>query len=196
MSNLLEQTMNIKIRPLTPNIGAAIEGVNLNEAIDDRTYSTLHEAFMKHSVLVFRAQYLKPAAQVQFARRWGKPAQQNPLLKQLGDFPEIVQVTKIPKETASTEAWHYDSCYTPAPPKLSMLSAITVPVGGDTMWCNQYEAYERLSPTMKKVLEGLRVRFTALRLGRMVGADAASIPSAVHPIVRTHPETGRKALYV
>ena len=64
------------------------------------------------------------------------------------------------------------------------------------MWCNQYQAYDRLSPTMKRMLEGLRVKFVGLRLGRMMGADAASLPTAVHPLVRTHPETGRKALYV
>ncbi|RZL90171.1 MAG: TauD/TfdA family dioxygenase, partial [Variovorax sp.] len=78
----------------------------------------------------------------------------------------------------------------------SILSAVTVPNGGDTMWCNQYQAYERLSPTMKRMLEGLRVKFVGLRLGRMMGADATSLPTAVHPLVRTHPETGRKALYV
>ena len=186
----------IRIQPLTPPIGARVEGLELNKPFDDATFAELHQAFLDHCVLVFRGQHLGPREQVEFARRWGKPAQQNPLLKQLSDFPEIVQVTKIPKETASTEAWHYDSCYTAAPPKLSILSAICVPTGGDTMWCNQYIAYEQLSATMKNMLEGLRVRFAGLRLGRMVGADEASIPTAVHPLVRTHPETGRKALYV
>jgi taurine dioxygenase len=138
----------------------------------------------------------KPAAQVAFARRWGDPVQQNPLLKGIDGFPELIQVTKIPKETASTEAWHYDSPYTPVPPKISILAAVRVPRGGDTMWCNQYESYERLSPVMKKMLEGLRVRFTGLRLARMMGSDEAKIPSAVHPLVRTHPETGRRALYI
>ena len=82
------------------------------------------------------------------------------------------------------------------PPKISILSALVVPHGGDTMWCNQYQAYDRLSPVMKKMLEGLRVKFTGLRLARMMGAGEDKIPSAVHPLVRTHPETKRKALYV
>src|SRR5690242_6732022 len=99
--------MTIKIKPLTPTTGASVEGLNLNEPMDNAAFSIVREAFLKHCMLVFRGQNLGPRAQVQFARRWGTPAQQNPLLKQLDEFPEIVQVTKIPKATASTEAWHY-----------------------------------------------------------------------------------------
>ena len=188
--------MTPKITPLTGTIGARVEGVDLNSPLGNATFAALHDAFLKHCVLVYRGQFLKPAAQVEFGARWGKPLQSNPLLKPIEGHPEIIQVTKIPKATASTEAWHYDSCYTPVPPKISILAALTVPHGGDTMWCNQYEAYDRLSDTMKKTIEGLRVKFVGLRLGRMMGADSASLPSAVHPLVRTHPETGRKALYV
>jgi taurine dioxygenase len=188
--------MSINVTPLTGTTGARVDGIDLNRPLDNDTFAALHRAFLDHCVLVFRGQHIGPAAQVEFGRRWGKPLQTNPLLKHLEGFPEIVQVTKIPKETASTEAWHYDSCYTPVPPKISILSAITVPRGGDTMWCNQYEAYDRLSPNMKDMLAGLRVKFVGLRLGRMMGADPASLPSAVHPLVRTHPETRRKALYV
>lgn len=188
--------MKLQIVPLTGSIGAAVSGVDLKNPIDDATFEALHTAFLRYCILVYRGQHLGPAAQVAFARRWGEPVQQNPLLKNIDGFPELIQVTKIPKETASTEAWHYDSPYTRVPPKISMLSAICVPRGGDTMWCNQYIAYERLSPVMKHLLEGLHVRFTGLRLARMMGTDAEKIPSAVHPLVRTHPETRRKALYV
>lgn len=188
--------MKPQVTPLTGSIGAAVEGVDLNRPVDAATFEVLHRAFLEHCVLVYRGQNLQPAAQVAFARCWGEPVQQNPLLKHLEGFPELIQVTKIPKETASTEAWHYDSPYTPVPPKITILAAVRVPRGGDTMWCNQYQSYERLSPVMQRILEGLRVRFTGLRLARMLGADEAKIPSAVHPLVRTHPETGRKALYV
>jgi taurine dioxygenase len=188
--------MSINVTPLTGTTGARVDGIDLNRPLDNDTFAALHRAFLDHCVLVFRGQHIGPGAQVDFGKRWGKPLQTNPLLKHLEGFPEIVQVTKIPKETASTEAWHYDSCYTPVPPKISILSAITVPRGGDTMWCNQNEAYDRLSPNMKDMLAGLRVKFVGLRLGRMMGADPASLPSAVHPLVRTHPETRRKALYV
>ncbi len=188
--------MTLKITPLTGSIGARVEGIDLNGPLDDATFETLHSAFLQFQVLVYRGQFISPAAQFEFGRRWGKPLQGNPLLKGIDGFPEIIQVTKVPKETASTEAWHYDSPYTKVPPKISILAAVTVPRGGDTMWCNQYQSYERLSDTMKGVLAGLRVKFVGLRLGRMMGANAADLPVAVHPVVRTHPETGKKALYV
>jgi taurine dioxygenase len=189
--------MTLKITPLTGTIGASVEGIDLNSPLTESQFAQLHEAFLKHCVLIYRGQFLKPSSQHAFAQLWGKPVQENPLLKGIDGFAEIVQVTKIPKETASTEAWHYDSPYTPVPPKISILSAVTVPQGGgDTMWCNQYVAYERLSPAMKKMIEGLRVEFVGLRLGRMMGVAADKLPRAVHPLVRTHPETSRKALYV
>ncbi len=186
--------MTIQIKPLTGSVAAAVTGVDLNQPLDDASFEILHRAFLEHGVLVFRGQQLQPAAQVAFARRWGKPVQGNPLLKGLTEFPELAQVTRIPKETASTEAWHSDSIYTEVPPKISILSAVTIPIGGDTMWCNQYVSYDRLSQAMQRMIEGLRARFSGARLARMTGSD--KVPTAVHPIVRTHPETGRKALYV
>jgi len=192
----MPKTKSLQITPLTGSIGAAIDGVDLSKPIDNATFETIHQAFLDHCMLVFRGQHLDPKALIAFGRLFGELVQQNPLLKDTTGYPELVQVTKIPKETASTEAWHYDSCYTPVPPKISLLSAVTVPRGGDTMWCNQYISYERLSPAMQRMLQGVRVKFVGLRLGRMMGADLKDLPTAIHPIVRTHPETGRKALYV
>jgi taurine dioxygenase len=186
--------MSIRITPLTGSVGGLVEGVNLNESVSRDTFEVLHRAFLDYGVLVFRGQHLQPAAHVEFAKLWGNPAQNNPLDPSVPGCPGLIQVTKIPKETASTEAWHSDSIYTPVPPKISILSAVVVPHGGDTMWCNQYVSYERLSPMMQRTLEGLRVRFAGLRLARMRNID--KVPEAVHPIVRTHPETRRKALYV
>jgi len=186
--------MSIKITPLTGSVGALVEGVNLNEPVDRATFEVLHQAFLDAGVLVWRGQHLRPDAHVAFAQMWGTPAQNNPLDPSVPGYPGLIQVTKIPKATASTEAWHSDSIYTKVPPKISILSSVVVPHGGDTMWCNQYSSYDRLSPTMQRMLEGLRVRFTGLRLARMRGIDA--IPEAVHPMVRTHPETRRRALYV
>jgi alpha-ketoglutarate-dependent taurine dioxygenase len=191
-----EKAMTLQIAPLTGSIGAEVKGTDLNQSVADDTFTALHDAFLQYCVLVFRDQFVGPEAQIAFGRRWGELIQQNPLLKDTAGFPELVQITKIPKATASTEAWHYDSPYTPEPPKISMLSAVRVPHGGDTMWCNQYIAYERLTPTMQKMLEGLRVKFVALRLGRMMGADLKDLPTAIHPLIRTHPETKRKALYI
>lgn len=183
------------VTPLTGSIGAAVDGVRLDEPMDDRTFETLRAAFREHCTLVFRDQYVKPLAQIAFARLWGEPVVTE-MLNPLDGHPEIFQVANVKKETTATEAWHYDGSFTAAPPKISMLSAITTPVGGDTMWSNQYLAYERLSPAMKESLDGLMVRFSGIRLGRMLNVADEDTPTAVHPLVRTHPETGRKALFV
>ena len=187
--------MPLQIRRLTGSIGASIEGVDLNLPLDAAAFATLKRAFLDHCTLVFRGQHITPANQVAFAKCWGEPVV-TAMLKPLDGCPEVVQITKIPKATASTEAWHYDAPFTPVPPKISILSAVTVPHGGDTMWCNQYLAYERLSATMRRLLDDLHVRFRGMRLARMLGVDEKDVPCAVHPLVRTHPETGRKALYI
>ncbi|MCC6592873.1 MAG: TauD/TfdA family dioxygenase [Xanthomonadales bacterium] len=183
------------ITPLTGSIGASVEGIRLEEQLDDATFDALRRAFLEHCMLVFRGQHLAPPAHIAFARRWGEPVV-TAMLKPLDGYPEIVQVTKIPKEAASTEAWHYDAPFVKVPAKISILSAVTVPHGGDTMWSNQYLAYERLSVGLRKMLDGLRMHFRGARLGRMLGVADSDIPSATHPLVRTHPETGRKALYL
>lgn len=189
--------MSLRITPLTGSIGAVVDGVQLNEPLPGTTFDALRQAFLDHCTLVFRGQHLRPAAQVAFARHWGEPVVTAMLKsKSLGDYPEIVQISDIPKETSATEAWHYDAPFVEVPPKISMLSAVTVPHGGDTMWSNQYLAYERLSSSMRETLETLQVRFRGRRLGRMLNVDETDIPEAVHPLVRRHPETGRKALYV
>jgi len=187
--------MSIKVTPLTGSVGGLVEGIDLNKPINDAQFAVLHRAFLDHCMLVFRGQHLQPQAQINFTKMWGTPVQNNPLVPVLEGYPLITLVTKIPKATASTEAGHYDTVYTPNPPKISILSAIKVPNGGDTMWSNQYLAFERLSPAMQKMIEGLRIKFVALRLGRMMGADMNNLPAAVHPMVRVHPDSGRKALY-
>jgi taurine dioxygenase len=189
--------MPLRIRPLTGTVGAEVDGIDLHEPPGSDTFAQLRAAFLQHCMLVFRDQQLGPAAHLAFARLWGEPVVTAMLGKlQMAEHPEIVQIRKIPKATSSTEAWHYDGPFTPVPPKLTILSAQVIPVGGDTMWTNQYEAYERLSPGMKRMLAGVRVHFRGLRLARMQAVPEDAVPHAVHPLVRTHPETGRKAIYI
>ncbi|MCT9810625.1 TauD/TfdA family dioxygenase [Acidovorax sp. Be4] len=189
--------MTLKITPLTGSVGAAVEGISLAEPLSSEQFEQLREAFQRHCVLVLRDQHLAPAPQLAFARRWGEPMVSALLSKlQLETYPEVIQVRTTSKELVSTEAWHYDAPHTPVPPKITMLSAQVVPAGGDTMWSNQYLAYEGLSPVMQGMLEGLRVHFRAVKLARSQGVTDSDLPSAVHPLVRTHPETGRKALYI
>lgn len=190
--------MNLKVTPLTGSVGAAVEGLRLGEPLAAEILEQLQEAFLRHCVLVFHDQHLGPTAQLGFARLWGEPVVTALLSKQqLADYPDVLQLRTEPKSEYSTEAWHYDGPHTAVPPKITLLSAQVVPVGGDTMWSNQYIAYERLSPTMQRMLEGLRVEFRAVRAaGRFKGVPESEIPQAVHPLVRTHPQTGRKALYL
>ncbi len=188
--------MTISITPLTGSLGASVEGVDLKRPIDTESLGALHRAFLEHCVLVFRGQNLDEIAQLAFARRWGEPVV-TPMLKSLDGCPEIVPITNPGKATATTEVWHYDASFAEAPPKITMLSAKVIPHGGDTMWSNQYLAYERLSDGMKRILTGLRAEFVGARIGRFMGVSPDKIPPGkMHPIVRTHPETKRKALYV
>ena len=188
--------MTVTITPLTGSIGGLVQGVDLQKPLDDATFQKLNQAFLQHCVLVFRDQHLKEKAQLEFARRFGEPVV-TPMLKSLDGYPEIVQITNPSKGGAITENWHYDASFAEAPPKITILSAITIPHGGDTMWCNQYVAYERLSDVYKRLLAGLRAEFVGARIARFMKVDPKDIPPAkLHPIVRTHPETGRKALYV
>ncbi|MFN0163390.1 MAG: TauD/TfdA dioxygenase family protein [Burkholderiales bacterium] len=187
--------MTITVEPLTGSIAAEVTGVDLRKPIEAPAFAALHAAFLAHGVLVFRDQHVTPGEQVAYARRWGEPVV-TAMLKGIDGHPEVVQIARIPKETASTEAWHYDGPFTPVPPKITILSAIVVPHGGDTMWCNQYRAYESLTPKMQRMLDGQRACFRGVRLARMYGVPEAEIPAATHPLVRTHPETGRKAIYI
>lgn len=187
--------MSLRVTPLTGSIGAAVDGVQLDDQLGESVLTELREAFKAHCVLVFRGQFLKPAEQVQFGRLWGEP-EVTAMLTPMEGHPELIQLTNVKKSTTATEAWHFDGPFNKVPPKISILSAITIPAGGDTMWSNQYVAYERLSPGLRKTLDTLKVRFKGRRLGRMFNVAEEEWPTAVHPMVRTHPETGRKVLYV
>jgi taurine dioxygenase len=184
----------IRIRPLTGSIGARVEGVALG-GLDDAQFRRIHEAFLEHCMLVFPGQHLAPADQFAFARRWGEIAV-TPMLKYVEGWPGLLQLTNAGKAHTITENWHYDSTFIPAPHALTILAAQKLPsAGGDTMWSNQYLAYETLSPGMKAMLAGVRARFTGTRIARRSGVEGEP-PHAFHPVVRTHPETGRKALFV
>jgi taurine dioxygenase len=186
------------IKRLTGAIGAEVSGINLNVPLDEITFEEIHQAFLEHCLLVFRGQFLKPAAQVAFTHRWGE-ALVTPYLKalQVPDYPEIIAVPNLGKAKAVTEEWHSDSSFLPTPPAHAILAAQVLPeVGGDTMFANQYVAYEALSAWMKRLLSGLRAFHKGAKLAAAAGVDDSEERPQSHPVVRTHPETGRKALYV
>lgn len=184
----------MKILPRTGAIGAAIEGIRLAE-IDDSIFAEIRSAFLTHCMLVFPGQFLAPEDHFAFARRWGKPAI-TPMLSYVDGYPGLLRVENRGKENAVTENWHYDSTFIPAPHAVTVLAAQQLPeTGGDTMWSNQYLAYDTLSGGMKLLLKDLRGKFCGTRIARRTEYKS-EIPFAFHPIARTHPETGRKALFV
>ena len=200
----------ITVTPIAGALGAEIGGVDLND-LDDETVGEIRAAWLRHLVVFFREQDLDSDAFVAFARRIGEPIEY-PFVRGFDDHPEIIAVKKLPNETVNFGGiWHSDTVYLDQPPMGTMLIAREIPpTGGDTMFANQYAAYEALSPAMQEMLAPLRgVNSSALadvsktREDRMrdVGDAAASggadrVFEASHPVVRTHPETGRKSLYV
>lgn len=195
------------VKPLTNAVGAEIHGVNLLEPVDDAMINQIRSVWLEHGVVFFRDQPLDSSAFLAFARRFGEVIEY-PFVKGLPDFPLIIPVLKLPHERNNFGGiWHTDTSYLQAPPAATMLIARELPpVGGDTMFASNYAAYEALSPGLKEVLKGLRAvsssakaAVTKTREDRL--ADSASSVArqdmhAEHPVVRTHPETGRLALYV
>src|SRR5579862_5370720 len=198
---------SLHIRPLAGAIGAEISGVDLAGEVDDDTIALIRRAWLDHLVIFFRGQDLPPARLLAFARRFGEPVEY-PFVKGLDGFPLITPVVKLEHERVNFGGlWHSDTSYLEVPPMGTMLIAREVPpYGGDTLFANMYLAYETLSPGMRRLLDGLvavnssaKADVTKTREDRMrdgARADARKDYEAQHPVVRTHPETGRKALYV
>lgn len=196
----------IKVQPIAGALGAEITGVDLATDLLDETVAEIRRAWLDHLVVFFRDQFLEPDRFLAFARRIGEPVEY-PFVKGIEGSPEIIAVTKLPHETVNFGGiWHSDTVYLERPPMATMLLARQVPpVGGDTLFANMYAAYDTLSPGMQRLLRGLRaVNSSALadvsktREDRIRdhGAGAEREYVAEHPVVRTHPETGRLALYV
>ncbi len=197
----------IEVRPIGGAIGAEIYGVDLRQEVSDATIAAIRRAWLEHCVIFFRDQPLEPGQFLRFARRFGEIVEY-PFIKGIEGFPEIIPVVKLEHEKTNFGGiWHSDTSYLPQPPMATMLSAREVPPkGGDTMFANTYLAYEALSDGMKRMLEGLIAvnssrkadasRTREDRVKDMKREDAKQEYVGEHPVVRTHPETGRKALYV
>ena len=192
MSEAVQDTSKIEVRPVSGSIGAEVRGVDL-ATIDQATFAVIHRAFLDYQMLAFRGQHLSVDEHRRFAACWGAFSI-SPFVRYLPDYPGVLPLTNRGRAATVTNNWHYDSAFLPEPPALTINSAREVPIGGDTMWSNQYLAYETLSPGMKDMLTGRRVCFTGARLAALAGSD--DVPSTFHPIVRRHPETGRDALFL
>jgi taurine dioxygenase len=200
-------TKTIEVHKIAGALGAEISGVDLARDLDDQTVVEIRRIWLDNCVMFFRNQDLPPAQFLEFAKRFGEPIEY-PFLKGLDGFPEIITVAKLEHEKINFGGvWHSDTSYLDVPPMATMLIAREVPpVGGDTLFANQYLAYETLSDGMKRLLDGLialnasaKADVTRTREDRLKDSknpQARKDYVAEHPVVRTHPETGRKALYV
>ena len=206
--------MTINARPLSDALGAEIEGVDLAQPLDDETFAAVHSAYLEHQVIVFRSQSLTPDQHVAFSRRFGDLEIHVMAQFLLPGHPEVLVISNDKKpdgEAAGIEDagryWHSDLSYLPQPSLGSILYGIEVPPeGGDTMFAGMYAAHDALAPSRRDELADKRaIHHFGSRWSKeknkagvrptMSKAQTNKTPPVDHPIIRTHPETGRKALY-
>ena len=188
----------IDVEPLTPTIGALVSGVDLTQPVDDALLSEIHTAWMEHLVLFFRAQPMSPDQHLAFGRRFGE-LHIHPAAPYAQDTPELMVIhTDKDSFRNNGERWHSDVSADEEPPMGSLLHIHQVPSrGGDTSWSNMYAAYEALSPTMQTLLDPLTALYASDYSGQYGDHQPQrESPQAVHPVVRTHPVTKQKALFV
>jgi len=190
-------------------IGAEIKGVDFSRPVDPPTAAAIHDALMEHSVVFFRNAAMSPAQQVAFGRLFGELTI-HPFVPHLEEFPEVIVLDNHEDNPVfSTDHWHSDETFRPIPPLGSILRCLRIPeTGGETLWADMYAAYESLSAKMQNFLSGLeaihdfknfRHKFDSLPIRERHAKLAEmeeELPNPVHPVVRTHPVTGRKALFV
>jgi taurine dioxygenase len=196
----------IEVRPLTPTIGAEIDGVDLRLPLDGETLGEIRAALLDWKVLFFRNQDITTEQHLDFAGRFGK-LEVHPFAPHKPGYPEVLAITHNRESRGRENTWHSDVTWRLEPSLGSILRSIEIPpVGGDTLFADMYAAYDGLSDAVKEKIEGRSAihDFAHFRKGlRKAGKSEAEIeaynkayPPAEHPVVRTHPETGRKALYV
>jgi alpha-ketoglutarate-dependent taurine dioxygenase len=195
----------VEARRISGALGAEVQGVDLAVPFSADLLRQVRRAWLEHLVVFFRDQPLSEKQFMAFAEQFGEPVEY-PLVKGLPGFPKIIEVKKLEHERIPFGGiWHTDTAYLEQPPMASMLLAREVPpAGGDTLFANMYLAFDSLSPGLKKLLESLKAVNSSTKADASKTREDALKSSgreakdfvAEHPVVRTHPETGRKALYV
>jgi taurine dioxygenase len=196
------------VTPLGPNIGAVIDGINLARPLDASNQARIEQALLAHKVLFFENQHLSPGQQRDFAAGFGK-LHIHPLYPAVADTPEILILDTPEGNPPDNDNWHADVTFIETPPMGSVLYARQLPpIGGDTIWSNSIAAYDTLSPSMRALLDGLTAThdfeksFPRARHEATPKNDAKWLQTRIthhpvtHPVVRTHPQTGRKGLFV
>jgi taurine dioxygenase len=197
----------LTISPIAGALGAEISGVDLRHPLAVETIADIRRALLDHLVIFFHDQQLDPESYMAFAKYFGTPVEY-PLVKGIEGYPEITEVVKLEHERVNFGGiWHADTTYLEKPPMGTMLHALEVPPhGGDTLFANQYLAYEALSDSLRKILDKLTIINSSAKADvsktredviRNSGSNAPVLDHvSEHPAIRTHPETLRKCLYV
>ena len=206
--------MACQIHRLSGAIGAEVTGADLARALDEAAFATIDDAFVEHSVLVFRGQDLSPDAQLAFSRRFGPPERHVLTSFALPGHPDVFVVSNVKERGRPTGAiragqyWHSDCSYLERPTMASLLHAREVPsYGGDTMFASLFAAYDALSEPMRTLVDGLRAvhdytlayeTYFSRFADRppLSDEERAAVPPVEHPLVRVHPRSGRRALFV
>ena len=202
----------IETRRIAGSLGAEVSGVNLAESLPSEVLAEIRSALLENLVIFFRNQDMTPDRLLRFARNWGE-IHRHPYIAGMPDYPEVLELAKRPGDKRNFGGdWHTDQMFAPQPAMGTMLWASQVPdAGGDTLFSNQYLAYEALSDGMKKLIAGIRGMCVGDK--KKGGQTRATVNAATismttlepppdmprvspHPLVRTHPETGRKSLYI
>ena len=198
--------MTIELRPVTAVVGAEVAGVDLARPLDAATRDALLEAVVEFGVLFFRNQPITPEQHIAFARQMGR-IQVPALAPKYGTNPELIVLDQVSPRGEGADVWHSDNTFMPEPPMGSILKAVLLPeIGGDTCFANMHAAYDALSEPVRRLVDGLEAVHDitkplakAIEAGHST-ADLAAMrkqwPPVTHPVVRTHPVTGRKALFV
>src|SRR5690349_23559337 len=209
MTTQLHRTANLTLDKLGPSFGAEVIGLDLRDLSDEQVVA-LRAALVEHKVLFFRGQDLTDADQVDLGRRLGEPTAGHPVASSdVVEHPEIYDIDSADPEFSFSDVWHTDVTFMERPPLGSILRAVRLPsYGGDTSWVDSQLAYESLSAPVRGLVDGLTAVHDGDRewgaylrrrggLGNVWdGVQVIELPPVVHPVVRVHPETGRKGLFV
>lgn len=215
---VIDAPVQLDVTPLSGTIGAAIRGVDISSALDDATVAAIRQVWLDRRVVFFPEANLTPEQHIAFAARFGEPTEGHPVIPGIADHPEVFEIDYSAQRElyqsygdVSTRSrgihWHTDVTFVKRPPLGSILRAVVVPeAGGDTLFSDQQAAYESLSPALQDFLSGLtavhdgQAQFQGILdyvgEGRWEGDTFTSLEPVEHPVVRTHPETGAKVLFV
>jgi len=186
----------MNISKLGASLGAEIQGLDLRQPLSSEQIDKVKNALLEHLLLVIPGQQLQPQQYIDFAAHFGTLTE-HPVFPHIDNHPAIIAIENHGKQFAVNEHWHSDVMFSQQPPGETVLYGVDIPaIGGDTQFSNQYLAYQALSSGMKNMLGELRAHHGGASAAKLAGKHAAQAPSSVHPVVRTHPKTGRKALYV